>query len=275
MARWSTPRGLTSRPSPIRTAGRAGRDAAQAAQRSPGTDSQHVERGRRPRWATSSTSWIRAIRSRQRGRFDRTGRRPAALRHQHGNRAAGAVKSPDGVINPQALMARSPAQSGQAPHGARQGRRHGRYARIGQEFLRTWARQHRRTRAGVEGTVRCWRDHQDHRHLPGRAALQRLRPEGGRLIEAQKRRNAAAPEARRPSRRSAAVSKTCRGVARQAARSAWRPDPEGKPHPALRRREGGVEPAGLVRAVGRTEPLLGHPAAPRRADPAGRREAAG
>ena len=98
-----------------------------------------------------------------------------------------------------------------------------------------------------------------------------------KLIEAQKRRNAAAPEAPPPE---PTLGRGFEDVPQGGAPAREGPlgdlTPSGKPHPALRRRA----KAALSRQVGargrrdRTV-AAGHPAAPRRADPAGRREAAG
>jgi len=170
------------------------------------------------------------------------------------------AKSPDGVINPQALMA--------AVTGTKAGKRRmargkagdlGDYARIGQEFLKD---------VGTSNTAErnmVWKAVTDIAEAakigftyPAALLYNTFGPKvAKKMIEAQKRRNAAAPEAPPPE---PTLGRGFEDVPQRSGPGGASPlgdlTPEWETAPgAAPAREGGIEPTGMVRAVDETEPL--------------------
>jgi len=170
------------------------------------------------------------------------------------------AKSPDGVINPQALMA--------AVTGTKAGKRRmargkagdlGDYARIGQEFLKD---------VGTSNTAErnmVWKAVTDIAEAakigftyPAALLYNTFGPKvAKKMIEAQKRRRAAAPEAPPPE---PTLGQGFEDVPQRPGPGGEGPlgdlTPEWETAPgAAPAREGGIEPTGMVRAVDETEPL--------------------
>lgn len=170
------------------------------------------------------------------------------------------AKSPDGVINPQALMAAvTSTKAGKRRMARGKAGDLGDYARIGQEFLKDVASSNTAERGLV------WKALSDVGEItkivstyPAALLYNVFGPKvAKKLIEAQKRRRTEAPEAPPPE---PTLGRGFEDVPQGGAPAREGPlgdlTPEWETAPgAAPAREGGVEPAGLVRAVDETEPL--------------------
>ena len=170
------------------------------------------------------------------------------------------AKSPDGVINPQALMAAvTSTKAGKRRMARGKAGDMGDYARIGQEFLKDVGTSNTAERGLV------WKALSDVGEItkiigtyPAALLYNVFGPKvAKKLIEAQKRREAPVPEGRPPE---PTLGRGFEDVPQRPEPGGEAPlgdlTPEWGTAPgAAPAREGGVEPAGLVRAVDETEPL--------------------
>lgn len=170
------------------------------------------------------------------------------------------AKSPDGVINPQSLMAAvTGTKAGKRRMARGQAGELGDYARIGQEFLKDVAS------SGTAERNMVWKAVGDMAEAakigftyPAALAYNLLGPKAAKkLIEAQKRRQAPTPERAPPE---PTLGRGFEDVPQDRPNGSGAPlgdlTPDWETAPgAMPPREQGIDPAGMVRAVDETEPL--------------------